>query len=845
MTTTARAGTALVGAIATGLALAASAAGHGEHETRSAAAAASGDPRYALAGGCYAIRSESSGRFLAHRAGGLRADAALAGDAARFRMEPTRLGRYLLFDAHRRFLAKDTATGIVSAAHPSAAADWAVDTARGAFTISSTIAPRSLAIAPNGGRLMLVGAGSGGAAGRFAFEPVQGCAQVPEVEVNAVGEPLKGATPYEETRGLIDAHAHMMAFEAFGGGLHCGRSWHPLGVTQALVDCPDHQPNGEAAVVENFASHGMPTGTHDTEGWPSFKGWPKHDSLTHESVYYKWVERTYRAGLRVFVMLAVDNSALCLVNPYRTYECNDMQAVYREIQDTYALQDYIDARNGGPGQGWFRIVRDPFEARRVINEGKLAVILGIEVSEIFDCGLRNDVPQCDRAQIDRELDKVYELGVRQMELVNKYDNALAGVAFDTDVTGAIVNTGNFLRTGRYWEMETCKDPEAADNKQISAGGNFVGDVLTAGLGALLPAGTLPVYPKAPHCNTKGLTSLGEYAIRRMMAKGMVFDPDHMSVLARKHALDLLEANRYSGAISSHSWSDMPSYTRIQKLGGLVTPMGNDSPGFVKDWQRLRRNHPGRYLFGIGFGDDMNGFASKPGPRADSAANPVGYPFRSFDGGTTLDRQRSGERVYDFNRDGLDHFGLYPDWVEDLRKVGGDQIVKDMSQGAEAYLQMWERANGVPGPACRPKRGEVTTAGLGAVRLGDTPEQLLRRAGQPGRRLGRSYRYCVKGDANAAARVVAVHTPGGRVGFVASTARGHTARGLRTGSRARRLRGRAQAIGRGLYLGPPRRSGARLVYGVRKGRVSFVGVASSSAAAGARRLDQYRRAARLR
>jgi hypothetical protein len=70
---------------------------------------------------------------------------------------------------------------------------------------------------------------------------------------------------------------------------------------------------------------------------------------------------------------------------------------------------------------------------------------------------------------------------------------------------------------------------------------------------------------------------------------------------------------------------------------------------------------------------------------------VQYPFRSFDGGSVIDRQRSGTRTYDLNTDGVDHYGLYPDWVEDLRLVAGPQIVDDLANGAEAYLQLWERA----------------------------------------------------------------------------------------------------------------------------------------------------------
>ena len=98
-----------------------------------------------------------------------------------------------------------------------------------------------------------------------------------------------------------------------------------------------------------------------------------------------------------------------------------------------------------------------------------------------------------------------------------------------------------------------------------------------------------------------------------------------------------------------------------------------------------------FFFGTGFGSDINGLHSQPVPRPNAAQNPVGYPFPSFDGGSIIDRQRSGTRVYDINTDGVDHYGLYPDWIQDLRMVAGPQIVNDMANGAEAYIRMWARA----------------------------------------------------------------------------------------------------------------------------------------------------------
>ena len=75
-------------------------------------------------------------------------------------------------------------------------------------------------------------------------------------------------------------------------------------------------------------------------------------------------------------------------------------------------------------------------------------------------------------------------------------------------------------------------------------------------------------------------------------------------------------------------------------------------------------------------------------------DPVTNPFRSYDGSVAFDRQRSGTRVYDINHDGVAHYGLYPDWIEDARKVAGSEgetLMQAMGRGAEAYLQMWERA----------------------------------------------------------------------------------------------------------------------------------------------------------
>ena len=308
---------------------------------------------------------------------------------------------------------------------------------------------------------------------------------------------------------------------------------------------------------------------------------------------------------------------------------------------------------------------------------------------------------------------------------------------------------------------------------------------------LVPGGSVPVYPSGPVCNTRGLSPLGEHAIKAIMSRRMIFDPDHMSVVARNQALNLVEANDYPGIISSHSWSTDDALPRIYALGGVVTPYAGASTDFIHQWQHLRDYYraAGSQYFGVGYGADMNGFGAQGPPRGADVPNPVSYPFKSFDGKVTLDRQVSGERVFDINTDGVAHYGLYPDWVEDLRMQAGDRIVRDLGRGAEAYLEMWERADGIPEVRCDRWRQRFLTARGFARRLalGDRPKRVLRRAGQPVTRT-RTWRWCANGrhrprpmEKKAGRKqVVAVFDKRGRVALIATTLRKHRAAGVRVG-----------------------------------------------------------------
>ena len=134
--------------------------------------------------------------------------------------------------------------------------------------------------------------------------------------------------------------------------------------------------------------------------------------------------------------------------------------------------------------------------------------------------------------------------------------------------------------------------------------------------------------------------------------------------------------------------DPGNWPRLWKLGGLAWPGHSNADQYVKEWKALRpKSTP--FAFGWGYGADLGGLSEQPG------AGALTYPFKSMDDRVTFDRQVTGSRTFDYSKEGVAHYGLYADWFADLRRLGGEALRNDLWDGAEAYLEMWERASGVP------------------------------------------------------------------------------------------------------------------------------------------------------
>jgi hypothetical protein len=57
----------------------------------------------------------------------------------------------------------------------------------------------------------------------------------------------------------------------------------------------------------------------------------------------------------------------------------------------------------------------------------------------------------------------------------------------------------------------------------------------------------------------------------------------------------------------------------------------------------------------------------------------------------LVRSRAGQRDFDINLDGLAHYGLLPDFIQDLKNVGlSDADLAPLLRSTEDFIQVWEK-----------------------------------------------------------------------------------------------------------------------------------------------------------
>ena len=697
---------------------------------------------YGFANGCFSLRSGDV--YLAANGAAAFSFGADKAGAARFVMRAADLGTYLFYDQDGGYLVADDGpllrqtkldsdVTLIDDAYISGA-EW---------TLETSVVDWSQYQLRNRRNDLLLGTEALAAEGApVTFEPASDCKAYPELSLDATGKVTRTMFDDGDLYGIVDTHSHVHSNYAFGGGgLFHGGAYHRLGVEHALPDCSishgemgrkdffgyifDQTGNAQpdlASLLPDLVAKQLAVDNHATAGYPDFTEWPSGPKRsTHQTQYYLWLQRAYLAGLRLEVLHATTNAIICdfMIGEgiqESRYGCDDMTAVDRIIDESYAMERYIDAQSGGPGLGWFRVVHTPAEARTVIAAGKLAVVLGIETSNLFDCKLTPQAgdPTCDEAYIESQLDHYYDLGVRAIFPVHKYDNKFT----PGDGDRAFIELGNFSNSG-HWSNFTldCPDPQV--------GGFDKGDVNFGGLNAPRDVYDSPApvdnskFPSAPltttamylgkitepplvgpYCQNATLTPLGEHMISQMMARGMIIEVDHLPQWSYVRAYELLQAAKYPASGSHGRNNDGVLY----ELGG-VSKTGfdvcrGDAPGQTvqafKDKIQLIKDKGGYPAEGFGF--DLNGFAGARGPRFGDGVcpapqtDPVTYPFASYADDIEFSQPMVGNRKLDFNTEGLVHIGLLPELIEDARRDAVDEAdIEPLFRSAEGYIRMWELA----------------------------------------------------------------------------------------------------------------------------------------------------------
>jgi len=539
-----------------------------------------------------------------------------------------------------------------------------------------------------------------------------------------------------------------------------------------------------------------PAGISRDELLPHWMGWPTSDSIAHQQVWQGWLRLAHDglpflhfmhghpsdeltenlrqfyapgnylthvraaheegvAGLNLVVVSLVHSVAGCRqMTPKRALRrdptlCSDMDA----ITDQYNAATEWAALN----ESWVQIVRTPAQAREAIHEGKLAIVLSIEASDIFGASrnqqsyfyeleeLLDSRRRAGELPGDNDLFAEYlERGIRRwlegmplvttFQIAHQLDNAFSSAAYiKRPLTGF-----SQRRVGRILECRW-RPPRRGAGRGTrpgellwAAAAQYAACLEDSSRGFLgLGSGILRRPWRRSRvdsertdgipANPYGLSVMGRVLVDVMVAERMPIDATHMSDLALRELIEYLDEQGHttwpvyishtyptaSNALRREQNLDAELYKGLLRHGGLVGVRPGDDehlvvPGLGElDEQGRHASCQGTSIgtrmhlaalrdMPVTFGTDLNGFVNQTRPSG------LIRPERYLSGPTPQD---CGAFIEDIGSEirsrGLAHIGLLPALYLEMLFSADDEHerrrVAQLGNGAEAYLQLWERA----------------------------------------------------------------------------------------------------------------------------------------------------------
>jgi hypothetical protein len=348
-----------------------------------------------------------------------------------------------------------------------------------------------------------------------------------------------------------------------------------------------------------------------------------------------------------------------------------------------------------------------------------------------------------------------------------------------------------------------------------------------------------VYVAAASLNAQGNPLVGNiFAIGKQIKSGGLSIPDLAQLLTSKDANNLAGVDYKAGGDGPGplSGSDIVLFKSTNGGRSYTGPVrvNQDAPNSDADqfqpWMAVtpsgqvnisffdRRDDPANYFIDTWLARSEDGGRTFTDRRASQ---------RMWDPAVNAPTSVSGKFIGDYQGLVADDDVAIPFW-NDTQLANLPATDKEYSPYQEVFAA--RVPNGTETPAsstrCFARRLNVGGRSIGRISVRSTRDLVGRRAGPPARTARGVLRYCVKGGGS----VLVAFDARGRVALVATTAKGHRRQGISRGSSLKTLQRR---FGRRLRTAVP---GARrvssgpsgqLLFGVRRGKVTFVAVADRS------------------
>ncbi|MEO8405465.1 MAG: membrane dipeptidase [Chitinophagaceae bacterium] len=523
--------------------------------------------------------------------------------------------------------------------------------------------------------------------------------------------------PNGDLWGYADMHTHPMSNFGFGEEFFFGA---PDGdIATALGNCncmhnfvaPPFDGNcSQQNLIRNLMIDKLDPHTKGG-GYPNFDSWPKQSTTTHQQMWWEWLDRARKSGLRMIIALAQNSQTLAdgmeTSGPYDDYRSMNKQIdeLIRFVRNHPAVMDTVTTAD---------------RMRSVVQSGRLAVIIGIEMDNIGNFYSpsqqrpeKGEVyhPNPTLAEVKAEIDRLYVKGVRYVFPIHIVNNIFgAASVYGDDIQPILFNLSNYYVTGHRFEVEPVstaatginfKYPDFSviiNNATLKAGVDFLRSIPGLPLKADVMDLTRYSYPDPgagmAQRNKFGLTTIGQEAIKYMMSKGIMIDVDHMSEHSVSKTLELAMQFNYpvnsghngprNGGGSEKTRTN-GQYDTLRRVGGMVGVGTGDAEAtsFVSTFRSVFAKTGG---INITYGSDV-GVGAKL-PKAPSAAARLTGDIPG------LDPCHTGNKTWDFNTyntEGVDHYGMMPEFIKSLDRAGMTVNEKNaLFSSTEYFVRMWEK-----------------------------------------------------------------------------------------------------------------------------------------------------------